>query len=168
MPVTGPWSTLERQGRLRAVVTQNIDELHQRAGSDPELVVELHGTMSRVVCWSCGERAPMEPALDRVRAGDDDPHCRVLRRHPEVGHDQLRPGPRSRRPGPAEEAVADCDLLLAVGSTLTRLPGRRPGAAGPARSGRAVVIVNAQPTPYDELAAAVVRAPISEVLPALV
>src|SRR5690606_14419061 len=67
---------LERQGRLHTLVTQNIDELHQRAGSDPGRVVEVHGTMRRVTCLSCGETAPMERALDRVRAGEDDPDCR--------------------------------------------------------------------------------------------
>ena len=68
---------LERQGRLVALLTQNIDELHQRAGNGPDVVVELHGTMRRVVCWSCGERAPMERALERVRAGEEDPTCRT-------------------------------------------------------------------------------------------
>ncbi|MDQ2725702.1 MAG: NAD-dependent deacetylase, partial [Actinomycetota bacterium] len=67
---------LERQGRLVAVLTQNIDELHQRAGNDPRLVVELHGSMRHVVCWSCGDGGPMEPTLERVRAGEVDPPCR--------------------------------------------------------------------------------------------
>ena len=68
---------LERQGRLALLVTQNIDELHQRAGNDPGLVVELHGTMRKVMCLSCGERGPMEPVLERVRAGEEDPECRT-------------------------------------------------------------------------------------------
>ena len=76
-PATGPSSTLERRGKLHTVVTQNIDELHQRAGTDPGRVVEVHGTMRQVVCLSCGERAPMERALERVRAGEDDPPCRT-------------------------------------------------------------------------------------------
>ena len=66
---------LGREGRLVALLTQNIDELHQQAGSDPALVVELHGTMRSVTCWSCGEGGPMEPALERVTAGEDDPAC---------------------------------------------------------------------------------------------
>src|SRR3989454_947807 len=68
---------LERQGKLHTLVTQNIDELHQKAGTDPAKVVEIHGTMRQVVCMSCGERAPMERALERVRAGEDDPPCRT-------------------------------------------------------------------------------------------
>src|SRR4051812_14873616 len=67
---------LERAGRLFATVTQNIDGLHQRAGADPERVLELHGTLFEVECLSCGRRIPMREALDRVAAGEDDPACR--------------------------------------------------------------------------------------------
>jgi NAD-dependent deacetylase len=66
---------LERQGRLVAVVTQNIDELHQAAGNDPAKVVEVHGTARRTMCWSCDDRRPMTETLDRVRAGEADPPC---------------------------------------------------------------------------------------------
>ena len=66
---------LERRGKLHALVTQNIDELHQRAGHAPERVIEVHGTMRRVMCWGCGERGPMLPVLERVRRGDEDPAC---------------------------------------------------------------------------------------------
>jgi NAD-dependent deacetylase len=158
---------LERQGRLRAVVTQNIDGLHQRAGHDPNLVVEVHGTMWRVVCWSCGREGPMEPALERVRGGDLDPHCQecggILKSATISFGQSLDPEVLAR----AEEAALDCDLLLAVGSTLSVYPaaGLVPVAY---RSGAAVVIVNAQPTPFDDLAAAVVRDPISQALPSLV
>ena len=67
---------LERRGKLHALITQNIDELHQQAGNSPQKVIEVHGTMRKVVCMSCGERAPMEKALARVRAGEEDPSCR--------------------------------------------------------------------------------------------
>jgi NAD-dependent deacetylase len=109
----------------------------------------------------------MEPALDRVRAGDPDPHCEIcggILKSATISFGQsLDPKVLER----AEAAVCDCDLLLAVGSTLTVHPaaGLVPLAA---RSGAAVVVVNAQPTPYDRLAAAVVRDPISEALPALI
>lgn len=158
---------LERQGRLRAVVTQNIDELHQRAGQDRARVIELHGTMWRVVCWSCRRDGPMGPALDRVRGGDPDPHCEVcggILKSATISFGQsLDPDVMAR----AEDAAVDCDLLLAVGSTLSVHPaaGLVPLAY---RAGAPVVIVNAQPTPYDHLAAAVVRDPISEALGALV
>ena len=66
---------LERRGKLHALVTQNIDGLHQRAGSSPDLVIEVHGTIHDVVCMDCGWRGPMGPVLDRLRAGDEDPPC---------------------------------------------------------------------------------------------
>ena len=158
---------LERQGRLRALLTQNIDELHQRAGSSPELVVELHGSMWGWMCWSCGARGPMAEVLARLRAGEDDPRC------PDCGgilkSTTISFG-QSLDPAVLEAALlaaSSCDLLLAVGSTLQVHPaaGLVPVAA---RAGGPVVIVNAQPTPYDGVAAAVVRDPISDVLPALV
>ena len=158
---------LERQGRLVAVLTQNVDELHQRAGSDPDLVVELHGTMRRVVCWSCGERAPMAVALERVRAGDDDPHCRscggILKSDTVSFGQSLDPVAMAR----AEAAALECDLFLAIGSSLTVHPaaGLVPMARG---AGAAVVILNAEPTPYDPVADAVLRGSISELLPTLV
>jgi NAD-dependent deacetylase len=159
--------TLERQGRLVAVLTQNIDELHQRAGNDPKLVVELHGSMRHVVCWSCGESGPIKPALERVRAGEVDPACRscggILKSATISFGQSLDPLTLDR----ADEAARSCDLLLAVGSTLSVHPaaGYVPVAK---RSGAKVVIVNAEPTGYDHLADAVVRGSISEVLAELV
>jgi NAD-dependent deacetylase len=68
---------LERKGSLHTLVTQNIDGLHQRAGTSPEILIEIHGTMWEVVCMQCGDRAEMQRALDRVRAGEEDPECRT-------------------------------------------------------------------------------------------
>src|SRR5258706_7435351 len=68
-------AALEQRGKLHALITQNIDELHQRAGNSAQKVIEVHGTMRKVVCMSCGMRAPMQKALDRVRAGEADPPC---------------------------------------------------------------------------------------------
>jgi NAD-dependent deacetylase len=158
---------LERQGRLRALITQNIDELHQQAGSDPSLVLELHGTMRWVVCWQCGERGPMGPALDRVRAGEDDPSCAtcggILKSATISFGQSLDPEVLAR----AEAAASDCDLLLAVGSSLTVHPaaGLVPLAKG---KGASLIIVNAEPTPYDGLADAVLSDSISKVLSELI
>ena len=158
---------LERQGRLVALITQNIDELHQRAGSDPNRVIEVHGTMHRVVCWDCGDRAPMQVALDRVRAGEEDPPCRRcggILKSATISFGQALDAKTILR---AEMAAGSCDVLMAVGTTLGVHPaaGLVPLAA---EAGAQVVIINAEPTPYDDLAAAVVRASISEVLPELV
>jgi NAD-dependent deacetylase len=158
---------LERQGRLHTLVTQNTDELHQLAGNDPARIVQLHGTMRRVRCLSCGEEGPMAAVLDRLRAGEDDPaclRCEGILKAATVSFGQpLRAADIER----AGRAAAECDLLLAVGTTLRVSPAN--GLVPLARaSGARVVIVNAQPTPYDGLADAVVRDPISEVLPAIV
>jgi NAD-dependent deacetylase len=158
-------------------VTQNIDGLHQLAGNDPGRVVELHGTMREITCLDCGDREPAEPTLDRVRAGEADPRCRrcagILKSATVSFGQSLDPDDLTR----AAQAALECDLLLAVGSTLTVSPANqlvplarrsevRPGA--PERRAARIVIVNAEPTFFDDIADAVIRAPISEALPALV
>jgi NAD-dependent deacetylase len=158
---------LEHQGRLLAVVTQNIDELHQHAGTDPELMVEVHGTMRWTRCWSCGDRRPMGEALDRVRGGDDDPACLVCGGI--LKSDTISFG-QALVPEVIDRAFAvsrECDLLLAVGSTLSVYPvaGCVPVAA---HHGARVVIVNGSPTELDDVADVVVRGPIGELLPAVV
>ncbi|HLI23412.1 MAG TPA: Sir2 family NAD-dependent protein deacetylase [Acidimicrobiales bacterium] len=158
---------LERQGRLVALLTQNIDELHQKAGSGPDLLVELHGSMRRVMCWSCGRRQPMEAALERVRRGEADPPCAacggILKSDTISFGQALDPAVLAR----AEAAARSCDLLLAVGTTLAVHPAASYAPLAKA-SGAALVVVNGEPTAYDHLADAVIRGPISEVLPALV
>jgi len=158
---------LERAGKLHTLVTQNVDGLHQEAGSDPARVVEIHGTMREVVCLDCGDRGPAGPVLDRVRAGDPDPACPVcggMLKSATISFGQsLVPEDLAR----AEAAALACDLLLAVGSTLSVFPaaGMVPLAR---QAGAAVVIVNAEPTEMDDLADVVVRGSISEVLPRIV
>jgi NAD-dependent deacetylase len=155
---------LQRQGRLRALLTQNVDGLHQAAGSAG--VLELHGTVHQVQCLSCGARTPMADALARVDAGDPDPACLVcggVLKSATVSFGQALDADVIDA---AARAAADCDVFLAVGTSL----GVHP-AAGlvevAAAAGARVVIVNAEPTPYDGIADLVVREPISEVLPRL-
>jgi NAD-dependent deacetylase len=156
--------TLEQRNKLHALVTQNIDELHQIAGNSPELVIEVHGTMRRVVCWDCGMRAPMQKALDRVRAGEDDPKCRqcggILKSDTISFGQQLVPEVIDR----AMRVAGEGDLFLAVGSTLQVYPVAGTVEIAKA-AGAKVVIVNAQPTPWDDSADAVLRESISDVLP---
>jgi NAD-dependent deacetylase len=158
---------LERRGKLDTLVTQNIDGLHQAAGTDAASVVEVHGTMHAVMCMSCGERAPMERALARVRAGEDDPPCRtcggILKSATISFGQNLVPDDLQR----AMEAARRCDLLLAVGSTLAVYPVAEmvPLAR---MAGAQIVIVNAEETAMDDLADAVIRGSIGEVLPQLV
>jgi NAD-dependent deacetylase len=155
---------LERKGKLDTLVTQNIDGLHQRAGSSPERIVEIHGTLREVMCMSCDDRAPMEAALERVRAGEPDPPCRTcggILKSATISFGQpLRHGDMER----ARAAAEACDVFLAIGTSLTVYPvAYLPAAA--ARAGAAVVILNAEPTSYDRHAGAVLRLPLGEALP---
>jgi NAD-dependent deacetylase len=155
---------LFKRGKLHALITQNIDELHQISGIPPELVIEVHGTMRRVMCWSCGMRAPMQKALDRVRAGEEDPACRdcggILKSDTISFGQQLVPEVIDR----AMRCAGEADLFIAVGTTLQVYPVA--GAIDVARdAGAKIVIVNAQPTPFDDVADAVFHQPISETLP---
>jgi NAD-dependent deacetylase len=157
---------LERAGKLTALLTQNIDGLHQKAGSSPERVLELHGTLWDAECLSCHARRPMAEVLDRVDAGEADPPCEscggILKSATISFGQALDPLVLQR----AFEAAAACDLFLAVGSSLTVQPAA--GTCGVAvESGARLVIVNAEPTPYDEYADALLNAPIADVLPAL-
>jgi NAD-dependent deacetylase len=155
---------LERAGKLHALITQNIDGLHQLAGNSAEVVIEVHGTLRDVMCMRCAWRGPMGAVLDRVRAGEEDPPCTrcggILKSAtisfgqplvPEIIHRAMR-------------AADEAEVLLAVGSSLQVYP---IASAVPAAksAGARVVIVNAEPTPFDDLADAVIRAPIGEVLP---
>ena len=165
---------LERSGRLDTLVTQNIDGLHQKAGTDPGRMVEIHGTALDVVCLTCGDRQPAEPVHERVRAGEDDPACTVTLADDAVCGGILKSATISFGQNlvaedlfRAEAAAATCDLLLAVGSTLAVFPaaGLVPVAV---RNGGVVIIVNRDPTEMDSLADVVVNESISEVLPLMV
>lgn len=158
---------LERSGRLRALLTQNIDGLHQRAGSAAEEVVELHGTITETICLGCGDQRPMSAALRRVADGEVDPHCLAcggMLKSATISFGQPLDPTVLRR---ARTAALDCDLLWAIGSSLSVQPAA--GLVGlAAKAGAAVLICNAEPTPYDELATAVLRAPVAQTLPRLV
>lgn len=155
---------LERRGKLHALITQNIDELHQVAGNSPERVIEVHGTVRKVVCMSCGWRGPMQDTLERVRAGEDDPACRAcggILKSATVSFGQaLVPEVIDR----AMRAAAEAEVLLAVGTSLQVYPVA--GAVPAAKAvGARVVIVNAEPTALDELADALLPGSISAILP---
>ena len=157
--------SLERSGRLVALVTQNIDGLHQRAGSAS--VLELHGTMHETVCLTCADRRPMRAALDRVAAGEEDPPCEVcggILKSATISFGQPLDTDVLMA---ARDAVLSCDLMLAVGSSLSVQPAA--GLVGlAAQAGATVLICNASETPYDGLATVVLRGSLGEVLPALV
>lgn len=158
--------TLEQRGKLHALITQNIDELHQIAGNSHEKVIEVHGTMRHVVCWSCGWRGAMQAVLDRVLAGEADPACEqcagILKSDTISFGQQLVPEVIAR----AMQVSQESDLFISVGTSLQVYP--IAGAVEVARSaGARVVIVNAEPTPYDAFADAVLGGSIGRILPQL-
>ena len=158
---------LERKAAMHTLVTQNVDGLHQAAGTSPERVIEIHGNVHEVKCLSCTWRGPMPETLDRVRAGEDDPRCLgcggILKSATISFGQALVPQDLDR----AQLAAASSDIFLAIGSTLKVYPvAYLPQIA--VESGARLVILNAQPTPFDPYADAVLRQPIGEALPRLV
>lgn len=146
------------------LITQNIDGLHQRAGSPSDRVLELHGTMFGVVCVGCGARTEMATALDRVRAGDADPACTncggVLKSATVMFGQPLDRVTLAK----AIRAAQSCQLMLAIGSTLTVEPAA--SLCGVAvEHGADLIVVNRDPTPYDRLATAVITDPIGVAVP---
>jgi NAD-dependent deacetylase len=157
---------LERSGVPVRVITQNVDGLHQLAGMPARKVLELHGSARSVVCTRCHARGSMHDALARVAAGEDDPPCLecggVLKPATVMFGERLDPVVL----GEAVAVTKACQVFLAVGTSLQVQP-----AAGLARvavdHGARLVVVNAEPTPYDDLADQVVREPIGTALPRL-
>ncbi len=158
---------LERKGKLDTLITQNVDGLHQKAGSSPERVVEIHGTVHRFNCLQCGDGGPIEEVLERVRNGEEDPPCRrcggILKSATISFGQNLVPEVLER----CYRAAQRCDLFLAIGTSLVVYPAAYlPGTA--LENGARLVIINGEPTPYDDYAHAVLHERIGEVLPAIV
>ncbi|HEY6607816.1 MAG TPA: Sir2 family NAD-dependent protein deacetylase [Candidatus Limnocylindria bacterium] len=158
---------LENAGNLELLVTQNIDGLHLAAGSSVDRVVEIHGSIRESACLACGDRRPMTETLDRVKNGDPDPACLacggILKSATISFGQNLDPALLAR----CEAAASACDLFLAIGTSLTVYPvARLPELALDA--GARLVILNAEPTPLDGRADAVLRGRAGEVLGTLV
>jgi NAD-dependent deacetylase len=158
---------LERAGRLRGVLTQNIDGLHQLAGHDPARVLELHGSIHRVECLACGWSGPTDDVLARVRAGEADPPCARCGGILKTATISFGQALDRAVLAAAVAAAAGADLLVAVGTTLTVRPAASLVDLAQ-RSGARLVVVNDGPTAYDAVAAARVGGRIGEVLPLLV
>jgi NAD-dependent deacetylase len=158
---------LERRANLHTLVTQNVDGLHQAAGTSPEIVIEIHGTVHEAKCLACGWRGPMDDTLARVRAGDEDPACLecggMLKSATISFGENLVPADLER----AQRAAAGADVFLAVGTSL----GVYPAAALPEialRNGGVLAVLNAEETQFDGVAEFVLRDRLGEVLPDLV
>lgn len=157
---------LERRGKLRAMITQNIDGLHQRAGQSPDLMIELHGTNLWAACLSCGRRISMDEAIARVEGGDLAPECAAcggILKAATVSFGQAMP---EREMARAVEAARRCEVFLAVGSSLVV----HPAAGLPAlakRAGAKLILINRTVTPLDDVADLVLRDEIGRTLPEL-
>lgn len=155
---------LEELDKLHLLITQNIDGLHAAAGSDPNRMVEIHGSIRGVVCLTCSFKAPMEHALERVDSGEEDPpclECGGMLKSSTISFGQSLVTEDLQR---SEIAAQDCDLILAIGSTLAVYPIANVVPVAKSTGGR-VIIVNGSATEMDHLADAVVRGSISDVLP---
>ncbi|RLV10109.1 NAD-dependent deacetylase [Streptomyces griseocarneus] len=157
---------LERSGTPVRVITQNVDGLHQLAGMPARKVLELHGSARSVQCTRCKARSAMEAALVRVEAGDPDPACEacggILKSATVMFGEALDPVVL----GEAVAVTKACDLFIAVGTSLKVHPAAALAGLA-ADHGARLVIVNAEPTPYDDRADELVREPIGTALPAL-
>jgi NAD-dependent deacetylase len=156
-------ASLYRAGKAKAVVTQNIDNLHQASGVAADDVVELHGNTTYALCLDCAERYDLGWVKQRFEASDErapDCHCGGFIKTATVSFGQAMPADAMAR---AEQLTMRCDLFLAIGSSLVVWP-----AAGfplkAKRNGAALVIINREPTEFDELADLVVRQDIGDVL----
>jgi NAD-dependent deacetylase len=159
-------AALERAGKLHALITQNIDGLHQRAGNTSDRVIEVHGTVHEYICMSCGHRGPMQAVLNRVRAGEEDPPCRDcggILKSATISFGQSLVTEVIER---AMHAADEADLLLAIGSTLQVYPVASVVPRAKAAGAR-VVIVNAEPTRFDDIADIVIQRGIGGVLSAV-
>lgn len=159
-------ASLEREGRVSSIVTQNIDGLHQKAGSAPERVLELHGSSHRLRCIQCGRTWDASAILERLEQGETDPRCEVcggVLRTSTVLFGESLPAETLRK---AVEASAASDLMLVVGSSLVVKPAAQLPVVARKR-GAALVIVNREPTPLDDIANAVIRGESGPVLSAL-
>jgi NAD-dependent deacetylase len=154
----------EAGGRIRGVITQNIDGLHQLAGNSR--VLELHGTARQAACLDCSARFDIEPFVTAFRAEPrvpDCPACGGRLKHATVSFGQMLP------PAVLMEATRwsrEADLMLAIGSSLVVTPAADLPRAAKER-GAKLVIINRDPTPLDVIADAILRDPIGEVLNAI-
>jgi NAD-dependent deacetylase len=156
-------ATLYRAGKVPALVTQNIDNLHQMSGIAPEHVVELHGNTTYALCLDCAARYELswvKSRFEQARRAPDCPDCGGYIKTATISFGQAMPENAMRR---AEQLTVSCDLFLAIGSSLVVWP-----AAGfpllAKRSGAALVILNRDATEFDNIADLVIRQDIGGVL----
>jgi NAD-dependent deacetylase len=158
---------VERTARMRGIITQNVDGLHQMAGNSSELVHEIHGSWRESRCWTCGDTRPMREAVQRAVDGDPDPSCLlcggILKSTTVLFGESLVPQVVER----CRAVADDCDLFVAIGTSLSVSPANQMLLRAH-NAGSRVVIVNDRETALDRYAQALVRGRIGIVVPALV
>jgi len=158
---------LERLGKLECVITQNVDDLHQRAGNSREKVYELHGNMRWAICLNCAQRDPMERIRERLDAGEAEPNCEScggMLKPDAVFFGEALP---QRELTEATRHSRGCDLFISIGSTLVVYPAAfMPLYA--VESGAKLVIINLSPTPMDRHATVILRYKAGEAMPKIV
>ena len=150
-------------GRLDCVITQNIDNLHQKAGVPDDKVFELHGNMQWVVCLSCRERFPMPEVLQRIKEGievPDCPDCQGILKPDAVFFGEALPQETLQE---AIRRSRHCDLFIVIGSTLVIYPAAYVPTYA-AEAGAKLAIVNLTPTPFDHYAAVIIRDKAGDVM----
>lgn len=155
--------TLEKQGKLRALITQNIDGLHQLAGISDDKILEIHGTSQQVICLSCGDCHPWQHAYERLLRGEEAPLCRqchgLLKPNTISFGQQLNP----RVLEAAYDHAYHCDCMLVLGSSLVVHPAASiPRIAK--EQGAWLVIVNQSETPLDAMADLTINDSIGDIM----
>jgi len=161
------FAELEKRGQLTAMITQNIDGLHQRAGNSAEIVIEVHGTMTQAVCLSCDQRIPMDEAVERVSAGEEDLQCvdcGGMMKTATISFGQPMPVAEMMM---AQKKCVECDVLIAAGSSLVVYPAASLPTLAKDRGAR-LIIINRTPTPFDSRADLVINDEIGRALPDLI
>jgi NAD-dependent deacetylase len=166
-PAHSALKKLEDSGKLAAIVTQNIDHLHQKAGSSPDKVIEIHGTAFTASCLACGKCYPRDEIEARLAAGEPDPVCDAcggMLKPDTISFGQAMPQDRLEEAFHHAEA---CDLCLVLGSSLVVYPAAAVPAHAVERGAR-LLIFNRDPTPLDNRADEVIREPVGQALPGIV
>jgi len=154
---------LERIGKLSCVITQNVDNLHQKAGNSPEKVYELHGNMRWLRCMGCDMRYPMKDMVDKYRSGDDIPaceHCRGILKPDVIFFGELLPEMTLKQ---ATLHATGCDLLIVIGSSLVVYPAASIPIYAKG-SGAKLVIINRTSTPCDSTADVLIHHSAGEIM----
>ena len=157
---------LEKLGKLTCVITQNIDNLHQKAGNSPDKVFELHGNIKFIRCMDCGRRYPVEEIIGRLDKEEipDCQYCRGILKPDAVFFGEPLPQQALNK---AIKHSRNCDLLIVIGSTLVLYPAAYiPMHA--VEAGAKLVIINLSPTPMDSKAAALITAKAGEAMSRIV